>query len=130
LNLIQHQLRFEVRTPAETDDQFRKRINKASRDEEEGKTSESDTKDWDIGQLRNRGSIHSDRWRGTATALASRGLIAVFPVIGWWRERYQLGKWNKRARYSLVVTIKTPETELDIYTEVVNKLKVPIKIEL
>jgi Subtilase family len=125
-----HQLRFEVRTPEETDDQFRKRINKAARDEEEGKTSESDTKYWDLGRLRNRGSVHSDRWTGTATALASRGLIAIFPVIGWWRERHQLGKWNKQARYALVVSIRTPETELNIYTEVANKLKVPIKIEI
>jgi hypothetical protein len=124
-----HQLRFDVKTPTENDDEFRKRINKAARAEEEGKTSESDTKDWLLGPLRDRGSIHSDRWTGTAADLASRGLIAVYPVIGWWRERHQLGKWNKRARYSLIVSIKTPQTTMDVYTEVANKIKIPIKIK-
>jgi len=125
-----HQLRFDVKTPPENDTQFRKRINKAARDQEEGKTSESDTKDWLLGTLRDRGSIHSDRWTGTAADLASRGLVAVYPVIGWWRERHQLGKWNKKARYSLIVTIKTPETAMDIYTAVENKVKIPIKVEI
>lgn len=125
-----HQLRFDVRTPTENEDQFRKRINKAARDQEEGKTSESDTKDWDLGPLRDRGSIHSDRWTGTAADLASRGLIAVYPVIGWWRERHQLGRWNKKARYALIVTIKTPETTMDVYTPVANKIKTPIEVEI
>jgi hypothetical protein len=125
-----HQLRFDVKTPTENDTEFRKRINKAARAQEEGKTSDSDTKDWLLGTLRDRGSIHSDRWTGTAADLASRGLVAVYPVIGWWRERHQLGKWNKQARYSLIVTIKTPETAMDIYTEVANKVKIPIKVEI
>ncbi|MBI5376512.1 MAG: S8 family peptidase [Candidatus Schekmanbacteria bacterium] len=125
-----HQLRFDVKTASENETQFRKRINKASRDEEEGKTSDSDIKDWQLGSVRNRGSIHSDWWSGTAADLASRGLIAVYPIIGWWRERHQLGKWNKKARYALVITIKTPETSMDIYTEVANKLEIPIQISI
>jgi CRISPR/Cas system CMR-associated protein Cmr1 (group 7 of RAMP superfamily) len=38
--------------------------------------------------------------------------------------------WSERARYSLVVTIKTPGTEVDIYTPVMNLIspKVPIEI--
>ncbi len=126
-----HGLRFDVKTATESDDEFRRRINKAARDEELGKTSVSDASNWQLGPiLRGRGSIHSDRWRGTAIDLASRGLIAVYPVIGWWRERHQLGKWNKKARYSLVVTIKAPETEVDIYTAVSNKIKIPIRIKI
>ena len=125
-----HQLRFDVKTPTESNDEFRKRINKAARAQEEGKTSASDTKDWLLGSLRDRGSIHSDSWVGTAADLASRGVIAVYPVIGWWRERHKLGKWNKQARYSLIVTIKTPETTMDVYTEVANKIRIPIQINI
>jgi hypothetical protein len=70
--------------------------------------------------LRSRGSIHSDYWRGTAVALAEKGHIAVFPVSGWWRERKHLKRWDRKARYSLIVTIKTPSEEIDIYTPVAN----------
>ena len=125
-----HGLRFDVKTATESDNEFRSRINKAARDEESGKTSESDASNWLLGPtLRGRGSIHSDRWVGTAVDLASRGLIGVYPVIGWWRERHQLGRWDKKARYSLVVTIKTPESEVDIYTPVANKIKVSTRIK-
>ncbi|MCA1785553.1 MAG: hypothetical protein LC657_06190, partial [Desulfobacteraceae bacterium] len=37
------------------------------------------------------------------------------------RERNHLKKWDKKTRYSLVVTIKTPEENVDIYTPVAIK---------
>jgi hypothetical protein len=126
-----HGLRFDVKTPEETLKEFKKRVNQAAWDEESGKSTESDATDWFLGpNLRGLGSIHSDRWSGTAAQLAEREYIAVFPVIGWWRERYQLGRWQEHARYSLVVTIKTSSTEVDIYTPVMNLVapKVPIEI--
>ena len=54
-------------------------------------------------------------------------MIAVYPAIGWWRERHGLGKWNKRTRYSLVVSIRTPGVETDIYTPVAVQLGIPIE---
>jgi hypothetical protein len=39
-------------------------------------------------------------------------------------------KWNKKARYALVVTIKTPEEKMDIYTPVATKIGVKIPIEI
>lgn len=126
-----HGLRFEVKTPEETVKEFKKRVNQAARDEESEKSTKSDAANWQLGpDLRGLGSIHSDRWSGTAAQLAEREYLAVRPVIGWWRERYQLQRWPERARYSLVVTIRTPSTEVDIYTPVMNLItpKVPIEI--
>lgn len=126
-----HGLRFDVKTPTETPDQFRSRINKLARDEETGTTSTSDAESWFFGpNLRKRGSLHSDIWFGTAADLAERGYIAVYPVIGWWRERLKFERWNKIARYSLIVSIKTPETEVDLYTPVVNMIKTEILVEV
>jgi len=101
-----------------------------------------DTAGWELGpQLRTRGSIHSDWWTGTAADLANCGLIAVYPVSGWWRES-KGNDWSKEARYALVVTIRTAAvpvnvglftpTEVDIYTAVETKIKtaVPIQTEI
>lgn len=127
-----HALRFDVKTPIETGREFRGRVNSAARDDDDGDQQYAgDAVEWDIGpQLRHRGSIHSDRWRGTASALAERNMIAVFPVVGWWRERHHLGRWGRAARYSLIVTIRTPTEETDIYTPVANEVGVQIEIDI
>lgn len=74
------------------------------------------------------GSIHSDTWIGTAAELAERGYIAVYPVLGWWKERPKLQRWGKSARYTLVVSIKTPFLETDIYTPIENQLTITIAV--
>jgi hypothetical protein len=126
-----HGLRFEVKTPTETLGQFRSRINKNARDEELGIASSSDANRWLLGQnLRKVGSLHSDLWTGTASELSQRGYIAVYPVIGWWRERLKFERWNSIARYSLIVTIKTPEVQVDLYTPVFNMVTPEIQIEV
>jgi len=124
-----HGLRFDVKTPEETLEQFRQRINRAAHDEEMGIKSKSDAKRWVVGpDLRGLGSLHSDRWQGTAAELATRGSIAIYPVIGWWRERHCLGRWDKRARYALVVSISTPEERVDLYTTVQNMITTAVEI--
>lgn len=126
-----HGLRFEVKTPTETLTEFRQRINQAARDEDSGISLNSDAERWFLGpDLRGVGSLHSDRWEGTAAELAERGYIAVYPVIGWWRERHQLQRWNRKARYALIVTLRTPTTEIDIYTPVVSLIRPKIQIEI
>ncbi len=124
-----HGLRFDVKTPTETLDQFRRRINRIAFEEERGDKSSSDASRWLLGpDLRGLGSLHSDLWTGTAAELAQRGFIGVYPVIGWWRERHQLERWSSRARYSLVVTIRTPEADVDIYTPVANLIRQEVRI--
>ncbi|GKT09116.1 S8 family peptidase [Desulforhabdus sp. TSK] len=125
-----HGLRFTVKMPTESLDEFRKRVNRAARDEEEQVAASYDT-GWVLGsQLRDRGSIHSDRWQGTAADLAHRGLLAVYPVGGWWKERHHLGRWDRKARYSLVVSIRSEQVGVDIYTPIANRIAVPTDISV
>ena len=125
-----HGLRFDVKRPPESIDDFRKRINLAARDEEEGIRYSSSDSSWLIGtQGRHRGSLHSDIWRGTAADLASRGNIAVYPSTGWWKTRHALEKYDQTARYALVVSIKAPEVDVDLYTEVENRIATPVRVE-
>jgi hypothetical protein len=67
-----HALRFDINSPGETKDDFLKRINKAAREENEGRpNTQSASGHWFFGaNARNKGSIHSDIWQGTAAELA------------------------------------------------------------
>ena len=126
-----HGLRFDVKRPHESTTAFRKRINLAARDEDEG-TPHSNTGDpsWLIGtQNRHRGSLHSDIWRGTAADLASRGVIAVYPTAGWWKTRPALERFDQSARYALVISIRAPEVDVDLYTEVANQIAARVQVE-
>ncbi|HEX2957535.1 MAG TPA: hypothetical protein VHO70_11930, partial [Chitinispirillaceae bacterium] len=125
-----HLMRFKLNSPGETQDEFLRRINVEVRDEENSHPGTSSASDhWVIGaQNRDKGSIHSDIWRGTAADLASSNMIAIIPAIGWWRERNYLGMCEKSTRYSLIVSIKTPEQSVDIYTPVVQMVNIPISI--
>lgn len=123
-----HGLRFAVKLADEDTEEFRKRINKAARAEGEVVSPAGDT-GWVLGPgVRDRGSLHSDIWRGPANDLARRGVLAVYPVGGWWKERVQHERYNSTARFSLVVTIETPAVDLDIYTEISNQIVIPIEI--
>jgi hypothetical protein len=126
-----HMLHFEINSPGETEDELIRRINKKARNAENGKPdTKSAASHWIIGQARDKGSIHSDIWEGTAAELADSNKIVIYPGIGWWRERKKLRKYNKKTRYSLVVSITTPSTEVDIYTPVLAQVEVPVTIEV
>jgi hypothetical protein len=127
-----HALRFDINNPGESKEDFIKRINMAARDEDELViSSQSASNHWQLGSnARDRGSIHSDTWIGTSAELATSNFISIMPKIGWWRERSHLGLWSRKTRYSLVVSIETESAEVDIYTPVINKLKLPIPIKI
>jgi hypothetical protein len=120
-----------VKRPLETDDAFHKRISRAAWDDEREEVDHgTDDRSWETGQrLRCKGSIHSDTWTGTAAELAESGVIAVFPVTGWWKERPHLECWMGNARYALIVTIETPETEVDLYTPIATQIGVEVETE-
>jgi len=125
-----HGLRFDVKTALETVQEFRQRIRSVARTEDDSQQLASDSQRWAIGpQLRHRGSVHSDTWRGTAVELAEKNMIAIYPVVGWWRERHHLNRWSSKARYSLIVTLRTPTEDVDIYTPVANMIGVQIETE-
>lgn len=123
-----HGLRFDVKRPLETIEAFHKRLSKAARDEDEDVEHGTDDRNWELGdRLRRKGSLHSDTWSGTAAQLAECGVIAVFPVTGWWKERPHLNCWNRQARYSLIVTIETDSAQVDLYTPIATQIGVPVE---
>jgi len=122
-----HGLRFEVKRPLESEQNFRARINAKAR--EDGTYTPSGDSDpaWLLGKVnRHKGSLHSDIWKGSAAELASRGEIAIYPSSGWWKSRQALQQYDRAVRYSLIVSIKAPEVDIDLYTPIVNQLTVPI----
>jgi hypothetical protein len=128
-------LRFAVKTATESTDEFLHRINGALREKGE-KVGASDTAEWALGQQRDRGSVHSDVWCGPAAKLAGKGTVAVFPVIGWWRDAGRPDLCNRRVRYSLVASIESDATEaevagalvpVDFITEVVNQIGIAVE---
>ena len=125
-----HGLRFDVKRPLESIDAFRGRINATASDDEQGITQGNGDPAWLIGtQNRHKGSLHGDIWRGSAADLASRGYIAVYPAMGWWRTRPNLERYGRNARYALVVSIRAPETDVELYAAVANRIGIPVAVE-
>jgi hypothetical protein len=130
-----HALRFAVKGATESDEGFLQRINKIEREELEAgakpeSTSDPDGNDWVWGaQLRSRGSLHSDVWRGRAASLAQKSHIAVFPVGGWWKDWADSGYQSQPVRYSLVVSLEAPESvDVDIYTPIANLIGIQVLV--
>ncbi|MDM8517044.1 S8 family peptidase [Desulfobacterales bacterium HSG16] len=129
-----HGLRFDLNSPGESKEEFTKRINNAARDKDNDEDlpgTKSPSSHWMIGsKARDKGSVHSDIWQGTASELADSNLIAISPIIGWWRERSHLDKWNRQTRYALIVSIFTPDKTVDVYTPVAIQLGITIPVEI
>lgn len=125
-----HGLRFEVKGPTESLDEFQKRLNKKALEEDEEKPSSGgDSTEWYLGETaRNRGSLHSDVLQGFAADLAERGVIAVYPVSGWWKDQPKRDRSARGARFALVVSIETTGVETDIWTPVAQQVGVPVEI--
>lgn len=131
-----HALRFAVRRPLETEAAFRGRINAQAAAEEQGLPGGGGADaGWTIGErLRTRGSLLSDSWTGTAAQLANRGQLAIFPAIGWWRNRPSHRRFDRSTRYSLLISIEAPTAEQDLYALVAQQITVaadvPVQIEI
>jgi hypothetical protein len=119
-----HRLRFDVQRALDaTTEDFVARINAAAEREDDGDPIDPRDPSWVLGdRQRHRGSLHQDVWRGTAAELANRGFVAVYPAKGWWRTRPAQERYDLPARYSLVVSIRTPETDVDLYTPVAQQV--------
>lgn len=125
-----HGLRFAVKHATEPLEYFRKRINLAARGDEDPSAPPAprDT-GWTLGsKAREHGSVHADIWEGAAADLGERGVIAVYPVGGWWKERPTLGRWGRSARYALIVSIAAPEIDIDLYTAVETRIPTEILV--
>lgn len=74
---------------------------------------------------------HCDQWVGSGARLAARDLICVKPVGGWWKERSKAEVCEQQARYALVVTLASPDLEIDLHTPIAAEIvpQVPVEIE-
>jgi len=126
-----HGLRFDIKRPTDMNDtEFLKRITKAAWDEDEGSVnSAADDRSWTVGpNLRCKGSVHSDVWTETAAQLAASEAIAIYPVTGWWKERPSFERWNRTARYSLIISLETDAVQADLYTPIASQISAPIPV--
>ncbi len=120
-------LRWGLQRPLESEEDFRKRINRLERDQSEGYEDNTEELPWDIGpQARSRGTVQSDRARVTAAELAGGRAVAVWPVAGWWRDRNL--REDVPIAYSLVITIDAGDEEVDLYTPILNEISIQTEV--
>jgi len=127
-------LRFDLKRSQETEIRFRTAIN-AEETMPAGLAAASRPHDfgWQFGPSSvSAGSIHCDQWIGSGARLASRDLICVKPVGGWWKERSSAEICEQQTRYALIVTLASPEVEIDLHTPIAAEImpKVPVEIEI
>ncbi|WP_455135227.1 S8 family peptidase [Schaalia cardiffensis] len=125
-----HGLRFAMKRPEDNLDAFRQRVNKQAREEGEKPMSLNTENGWLFGsdQQKSSGSLHTDIWKGAAADLAAKGVVAVYPVAGWWKNRPKMDQSDKGVNYSLVVSIEAPEIEVDLWTPVYQQVATVIEV--
>jgi hypothetical protein len=125
-----HGLRFALKGAAQEPDHFRWRLNERARLEEAGAAVRAQPDPgWFLGEAgQTKGSIHSDHWSGPAVELAERGLLAIYPVTGWWKDLPARDRSADGVRYALVVSIETDEEAVDLWTPVAAQMEVAIEV--
>jgi hypothetical protein len=125
-----HGLRFELKKPTETVEEFVRRVNRDAEQEEDGAvpraTGGSDR--WLVGpNQRNLGSLHQDIWEGSAADLAASGVLAVHPVGGWWKNSRREDRQGRAVRYALLVSLRTSQQGVDLYTPIATEIGLPVE---
>lgn len=111
-----HSLDFAVIKPNETLPVFKRRISSAANLPED--EIDNSGENWFIGRVRSRGSVKKDFITMSGADMAERKYIAVYPKNGWYKTRKKWNKVESQVRYSLIVSIETPNIEVDLYTPV------------
>ncbi|WP_180959510.1 S8 family peptidase [Brevibacterium aurantiacum] len=127
-----HLLRFELKSPTETEAEFISRINREAENDEDsaGNSTSAGSGRWFVGpNQRNMGSLHQDIWEGSGQELAASGVLGVYPVGGWWKRNRRKDRLDLPIRYSLIVSLKTPEQDVDLYTPIAADLQLPIAVD-
>ncbi len=124
-----HGLRFELKGPQETAEDFVSRVNREAQGEEDETPRPSGGADrWLIGpNQRNLGSLHQDIWEGSGADLAECGVVAVNSVGGWWKHNRRRDRMDSPVRYALVVSLCTSEQGVDLYTPIASEIGVPVE---
>jgi len=116
---ISHGFDFDLKRADEDIDQAIARLNELH---EVDVPSSAGKIGWTLGGYRGRGSLKHDRLTVRAEDLALMDSILVVPRKGWWES--DLERVTQSARFSLIVSIRTPEVE--IYTIIANQIPVPV----
>lgn len=127
-----HGLRFDIKRPTETLDEFERRLSNEASQEEAGAPPRSSSSDdrWFVGgRLGNHGSLHADIWEGTGAQLAESGYIAVTPVGGWWKDNNRRDRTNLPIRYAPLISLHSDIIGTDIYTPIATQIGIPVAIE-
>jgi hypothetical protein len=125
-----HGLRFALKGADEKVDAFTQRVGRTAV-EDQPDDNGPDSAEWDFGyNRRSVGSLHIDTLTIAANDLARRGVLAVYPVGGWWKENRNVDPERCVARFSLVVEIDATEAEVDLYAEVQQKVAPQAEIQV
>lgn len=76
------------------------------------------------------GSLHCDVWTGPGAELAVRRTLAVYPVNGWWRSRPPKKRYNSQARYSLVMSLRCLDEDVDLHAEIETAIKASVELDV
>jgi hypothetical protein len=123
-------LRFDLRRPGESIQNFEMRNNRIAREQYQvAHRSVGDDNYWKFGpNSQSAGSLFSDEWLGPAVNLLERDQICIRPVGGWWKSSSNKEVRASKARYALVVTLETPDVSVDVYTPIATAIQTPIQI--
>ena len=118
-----HGLIFDLIKPTQDIQDFIDSQNRKDARSDSYKETGRDT-NWYFGaNLRTLGSVHKDIWEGTASELAEMSKIIIKPSTGWWKLNKDVERCQQRVDYSLILSIEVESNDIDIYTEVANKIK-------
>ena len=126
-----HGLQFDLKRRSETAQEFAKRVNKEAWDHpNERPRAQNDDDGWLFGpNSMSAGSLHGDEWTGPAVNLLTRNLICIKPVGGWWYNRANADVRAQRTRYSLVLSLRSDDSEVDLHTPISNMIEAEIGVE-
>lgn len=125
-----HGLRFALKGADEGVDAFTQRVGRTAAEDQQDDNG-PDSGEWDFGyNRRSVGSLHIDTLTVAASDLAQRGVLAVYPVGGWWKENRNVDPERCEARFSLVIEIDATEADVDLYAEVQQKVAPQVKIQV
>lgn len=125
-----HGLRFSLQRRNESADRFKRRVNPSERVKGAAReVSEPADQRWTLGEDSvSAGSLHCDIWKGAAIDLLRRNTLCISPVNGWCRKRADKAMCDRSTRYALVVTFKTRNVDLDVYTRIDTVVRTPVTV--
>ena len=125
-------LRFHLKRSQEDEEDFLKRVNAAEHHtgDTRGPNVQDDNR-WLFGPKSiSAGSVHCDEWTGPAVALASRNILCINPVSGWWRNRASADVCNRKGRYGLVLTLSCADTRVNLYASIEQMVRMPVQVQV